>query len=342
MICFLSVVFPAVFPLRIAHHIFTMKSGLRGSFTPSEVYQKMYGKGLAALLLMIVLSYVSLRASFRHQILPLHTKFISKNVAAIIEDRPLSSLAPLLLHFSSVLGPEWPILLFTSEGKEPKSPAFRRAIEDGRITIRRLPEDLEFTKHQAVTEFLTTPWFWEQLMPAGHVFMFQADSIICTNANITVSDFLEYDFVGAPISPTRIPILRGQGYNGGFSLRNVSLTLEIVKKASWQAELEDGMIFQEPCAANEPCQKFEDQWFYHKMKILGARLPTIEVAKKFSVETEWYETPLGYHQVDRWWKDKESLAQIHNWCPEHALATTDLLINHKKTASEKPSEKSDA
>ncbi|KAI9056175.1 hypothetical protein LZ554_001103 [Drepanopeziza brunnea f. sp. 'monogermtubi'] len=54
-----------------------------------------------------------------------------KNVAAIIEDRPLANLAPLLLHFSSVLGPAWPSVLFTSKNTFlNQSIPFRRAVEE--------------------------------------------------------------------------------------------------------------------------------------------------------------------------------------------------------------------
>ncbi|PMD58085.1 uncharacterized protein K444DRAFT_631145 [Hyaloscypha bicolor E] len=37
-----------------------------------------------------------------------------KKMAAVLETRPLSHLLPLILHFSSVLCPEWPIYVFMS------------------------------------------------------------------------------------------------------------------------------------------------------------------------------------------------------------------------------------
>jgi hypothetical protein len=298
----------------------------------STLYSRRHSIGLIAIAFALISIY-----TFRHpfqetitrNVLSFPSKPIPKtNVAAIIEDRPLSNLVPLLLHFSSVLGPGWPVVLFTSEGNEPNSLAFRRAVEDGRISVRYLPADVQFAKHQAVSEFLTTLWFWEQLAPAGHIFMFQADSIVCTNADIPVDDFLEYDFVGAPIDvPKNPPNGHGEGYNGGFSLRNRSMILDIVNKFSWQAEKDAGKISQAGCVTQEPCLKFEDQWFYHKMKEMPeARLPTREVASHFAVETVWYDTPLGYHQVERWNSDK--MDKVAQWCPEYVLATTDLLVKH--------------
>ena len=254
----------------------------------------------------------------------------TKNVAVIIEDRPLSNLAPLMLYFSSILGPSWPIILFTSGDSAPNTPAFQRAVDDGHISVQKLPDGVHFDEHRAVTEFLTLPWLWEQLAPAGHVLMFQADSIICANSERRVEDFLQYDFVGAPIDvPTDPSFGHGEGYNGGLSLRNRSMMLDIVNKFSWAAEMKEGSISLTGCVTQEPCLKFEDQWFYHKMKdIPGVRLPTKEVAASFAVETVWYDTPLGYHQVERW--NSAKMDQVAEWCPEYKMATTDLIIAHGK------------
>jgi hypothetical protein len=240
---------------------------------------------------------------------------IVKNVAVIIEDRSVENLVPLLLHFSSVLGPDWPIILYTSRDVVPDSAPLHRAIEKRRIAIRMLPSDVHFNNQQSVSGFLTLPWLWEQLDPAGHVLIFQADSILCSRSPLRVDDFLEYDFVGAPVDPTY-----GQGYNGGLSLRNRSMVLDIVRRFSWLGELNQAENKQEPSV------KFEDQWFYKKMKELGASLPSVEVAKTFSVETIWYDTPLGFHQIERWQSERIDL--VDQWCPEHRMATTDLLISH--------------
>ena len=311
------------------------KVGSNNAMSSSTIYNKRYSIAFVSLVLVLITIY-ALRHSFRETIngedlFPPSKSNQRTNVAAIIENRPLSNIAPLLLHFSAILGPDWPIVLFTAEGNEPGAPAFRRAIENGRISVRYLPADIQFDKHQAVSEFLTTPWFWEQLAPAGHIFMFQADSIVCTNADLRVDDFLEYDFVGAPIDvPKDPPNGHGEGYNGGFSLRNRTMMLDIVNRFSWQEEKDAGKISQAGCVTQEPCLKFEDQWFYHKMKDMSeARLPTQEVASHFAVETIWYDKPLGYHQVERWNSDK--MDKVAEWCPEYALATTDLLVKHPAT-----------
>lgn len=233
-----------------------------------------------------------------------------KNVAAIVETRPLDTLVPLFLHFSTVLGPEWPVHIFTTQTTIPASLPLRRAITSGHIVIRLLPLNTSFKNHQDVSQFLTEPWLWESLAPADHVLFFQADSMLCANSPVRVEDFLEYDFVGAPIDPN---LGHGdEGMNGGLSLRNRQMTLDVIAAYSWLDELKDATSY-------DPKGVYEDQWFYKKMKAMGAKLPDQETAQKFSVETLWYDTPLGFHKIAGWNMDR--VEEIDRYCPEHRLAT---------------------
>lgn len=76
-----------------------------------------------------------------------------------------------------------------------------------------------------------------------------------------------------------------------------------------------------------PWEDYEDQWFFRRLADLpkkwngqrGANLPPMEVAMTFSVETVYYDKPLGYHQVGLLFGDK--VAEIGTWCPEYHLCT---------------------
>ncbi|KAJ4419194.1 hypothetical protein N0V82_005101 [Gnomoniopsis sp. IMI 355080] len=225
--------------------------------------------------------------------------------AVIIETSIIANLIPIMLHFSNVLGPNWRMTLFTLEKdwEEPLSPVFQRALISGRIEIRFLPEDAELTSSHGVSVFLTQKWIWEQLASAERVLLFQADSIICTKSQEAVDDYFKYDFIGAPIDPKY-----GQGYNGGLSLRNPRLFLEVVKETDFLTSGEE----------------FEDQFFYKKLKEKNAVMPSEEIAKTFSVETIYYETPLGYHQPQRW--QVNNMGAIETWCPE-----VKMLIGRRAT-----------
>lgn len=215
--------------------------------------------------------------------------------AVIIESAMIPNLVPLTLHFATVLGPAWGLVLFTlADGwVEPRSPAFQRHLASGHIEVRFLPPATALTSSQAVSRFLTAPWLWEQLAGARRVLLFQSDSVLCAKSEAAVDDYFEYDYVGAPIAP-----MYGQGYNGGLSLRNPAAFLNVTREVDFAAS----------------GHEFEDQFFYQELKRRGAAMPAVEVAKTFAVETIYYETPLGYHQPQRW--QAQRMGEIEQWCPE--------------------------
>lgn len=230
-------------------------------------------------------------------------------VAVTMETRPLANLIPVILHFHSVLGPAWPIVLYTTAttftNLTSTSAAFARAVDAGRVEIRHLPASAALDSHRAVSLFLTDPWLWRDVAPYQHVLLFQADSILCANSAQKVDDFLGWDLVGAPIDAAF-----GRGYNGGLSLRNRARTLDVVLRYSFA---------DDSSAEDAPGHfQFEDQWLYTRMAETmggeGARLPPEDVARSFAVETIWQDRPLGFHQPSRWQKDR--MPEIMEYCPE--------------------------
>ncbi|KAI1282465.1 hypothetical protein F5Y07DRAFT_240522 [Xylaria sp. FL0933] len=243
-------------------------------------------------------------------------------VAVIVEDRPLGNLIPVLLHFHSVLGPEWPMILYTSKRtattlltSSSSSSPFSRAVASSAIEIRHLPPNTTFASHASVSQFLASPFLWTDLAPYAKVLLFQADSILCGAAPRHVDDFLAYDLVGAPIAPRF-----GAGFNGGLSLRSRELVLRVLRR--WDFAVDSAV----PEAPRE--WRFEDQWFYARMRDLAAdgelqgelgirvNLPDADTAGLFAVETVWVEgaRPLGFHQPRRW--QEEHMEEIMAYCPE--------------------------
>lgn len=275
----------------------------------------------------------------------------------IIETDPsrAPNLVPIILHFANILGPRWPVVLLTLRARwaEPASPAFRRHAAAGRVRVDFLPEGTAFPSHAAVSLFLARPWLWERFQSAGRVLLFQADSVLCGASGRAVEDYLGWDFVGAPVAPAY-----GVGYNGGLSLRNPRLLLEVLRDPGNDFARDSGLGAVEGAVGgagegrgevaareegggqgqsqekdkekeeekeqkeenNNPppkpsWMKFEDQWFYMKLKERGAKLPDQDVARTFSVETVYYEKPLGYHQPFRWLNAQQK-KQAMEWCPE--------------------------
>jgi hypothetical protein len=168
--------------------------------------------------------------------------------AVIIETRFRTNLIPLILHFGSVLGPSWPIVIYTSPesvGLFSASAALNRYLKTGTVELRLLPQSTLFTNSDSVNEFMTDKWLWEDLAPAEHILIFQSDSMLCANAARSVDDYFEYDLVGAPIAPHL-----GNGYNGGLSLRKRSSILKVLNKWNWIDTKDQG-----------DKERYEDQWF---------------------------------------------------------------------------------
>lgn len=174
---------------------------------------------------------------------------VQDKAAVIIETRFRQNLIPLILHFSAVLGPQWPVLIYTSAesvGQFSASAALARYLRLSLIQIRILPQTVLFTDSDSVSAFLTNSWIWESLAPAEHILLFQSDSMLCGNAARSVEDYFDYDFIGAPIRGEF-----GKGYNGGLSLRKRSSVLRVLGTWDWEETKKDG-------------DRFEDQWFYNR------------------------------------------------------------------------------
>lgn len=215
--------------------------------------------------------------------------------AVIVESNMIPNLIPVMLHFATVLGPAWGMVLFTLRDNwvEPLSAPFQRLQDEGRVEVRFLPEGTKLADSGSVSRFLTSPWLWEQVVDAKRVLLFQSDSILCARSEERVEDYFKYDLVGAPIAEQY-----GQGFNGGLSVRNPRVFLNITRSVDFASS----------------GHEFEDQYFYAELKKAGAELPTVEAAMTFAVETMYYETPLGYHQPQRWQAAK--MGNIEEWCPE--------------------------
>ena len=167
----------------------------------------------------------------------------SYKVAVIIDTRASGNIVPLVLHFSSVLGPTWPVVIYTPAdnfGTFSTSASLLRYQKIGRVIVRPLAEGVWFPNWDSVSVFLTTSWLWEELAPAEQILLFQSDSVLCSNSVRSVEDFFEYDYIGAPIHPHW-----GRGFNGGLSLRRRSTIMRVLTDWTYM-----------------PGQGPEDQWFF--------------------------------------------------------------------------------
>lgn len=120
--------------------------------------------------------------------------------------------------------------------------------------------------------------FWKQYRNYDNVLIFQHDSMILRDG---IEEFLEYDFIGAPIEHIAFPAM-----NGGLSLRKPKAMMECIRLRP-----RNRSIYR---------NHNEDMYFSFILSELGYNLPTKEVAQKFSVETIFGLGSFGYHQPETW------------------------------------------
>lgn len=263
----------------------------------------------------------------------------SKTVATITDTQFTPVTIPLIMHFHAVLGPSWPIVFFTTQqvidehltskdnnnSNDPTSTndtntkrdnnhsdlsgSWRRAVREGSIEIRTLPDHFDMKSRKGVNLYLSDKWLWEQLAPAQHVLLFQTDAIVCANSGYVLEDFLQYDFIGAFMS-TNAEML----YNGGLSLRNRSMLLDILNSENNGVEvIQDG--------------EGEDGYFSRKVGERGGNLPAREVAGTFALQYrrnfDKKARPLGYHKIHK--NVPDYMPDIAKWCPEIALTKRGTL-----------------
>ncbi|OIW34067.1 hypothetical protein CONLIGDRAFT_652437 [Coniochaeta ligniaria NRRL 30616] len=195
------------------------------------------------------------------------SKFNESKVALLIENRINPILAPLMLHFISVVPPDW---RFRFMGSVPsveylnKSMAIREHVAAGKLDLTYIPANMSTGSQEEISRFLTNLWLYEVvLQPAEWLLVFQTDSILCANSRQTLNDYLEFDWVGAPWNP------HGRfGGNGGLSLRRVSAIIDVLRN-------------QERVPGSEP----EDVWLTERLGHRpGSKLANGTISSTFSGE----------------------------------------------------------
>lgn len=168
---------------------------------------------------------------------PKVSPFNATKVALLIETREIPILAPLILHFISVVPPDWRFRFMGSVESVRYlnvSMAIRSQVASGKLDLTYVPSNMSTNSQEAISRFMTNLWLYETLLaPAEHLLVFQTDSILCANSKQNLNDYLEYDWVGAPwAEEDRF------GGNGGLSLRRVSSIIDVLKHQQRQDDTE--------------------------------------------------------------------------------------------------------
>jgi len=222
----------------------------------------------------------------------------SDKVAVIVVPRIAHRLAAAVLNVLSILPPEWKTQIFHSPEITDYVTGLRslwRYFQSGQLSFHpTVNYSMTYSEFDAL---LKTASFWNQV-EGEHVLIFQLDSVLCSNSPFSISDFLAYDWVGAPWEGS--PHLTG---NGGLSLRRKSKLLETISK----------------CPIDR--HWLEDKWFALCFDYLAEQqnftinLPPRDVSMTFAVETLYWPYPFAVHKP--WphlpWHEMKKLLEF---CPD--------------------------
>ena len=151
------------------------------------------------------------------------TRVSNLGVMWIIERTDLA--LKVLQLFERRLGPDWRFQLFVARDLDSyyfSKPYIRKLVDEGRLIFYSWPR---MTREQ-YARLCINPSFWEEKVHGDRVLMFQTDSVPCSGSPHDISEFYDYDFVGAPW-----PDL-DYGGNGGLSLRNRTALIQLLKAHS--------------------------------------------------------------------------------------------------------------
>ncbi|TGJ72983.1 hypothetical protein EYR41_000103 [Orbilia oligospora] len=248
-------------------------------------------------------------------------------LALLIETRPMGHLAPLLLHMITIVPPDWRFLfLGTNESISHLNSSLpvQGHERNGKLDLMLIPENISVAGAEETSQTFTNLWFYDEVLGGNrgveHLLVFQTDSILCANSELSLNDWLQYDWVGAPWN-----LQDKFGGNGGLSLRKISKIKQVLQ-------------FQERIPETDP----EDLWLIKRIGLLpGANMATARQEAEFSVENVWHSSPMGFHlgmSGERLpggvWDREDNRKRIYEYCPEIKMIMKMRLERERCTQDE--------
>jgi hypothetical protein len=220
-----------------------------------------------------------------------------QNIAVIVEFRTTDLLVSVIHNVNHHIPSTWPIQIFHGKDNQNfiQNSTLAPLIASGKIFLTLLEE---VYGKERTNELLTTPKFWERVR-GEKILFFQIDSIMCSNSPHKITDFLQYDYVGAPWDPSWYSFSKVDLVgNGGFSLRSRSKILALLALVPYNSKVP------------------EDVWYSTNLRRVNGSIAPVDVAKTFAVESVYYERPLGAHRFSLKCAIRAKLFQT---CPESMM-----------------------
>jgi hypothetical protein len=191
----------------------------------------------------------------------------------IVEPRSMDLTILAIKNFLYLLQDKcWGLIIFHGTDNE----TFIKNKLQGIKNINYFNINKQNLKEEEYNDLLCSQDFWKKIKSCGakNALIFQSDTLLLKN---NLDDFLHYDYVGAPWHVKWMGMI--EVGNGGLSLRNVDKMLHISKYCPRLQYM-----------------KNEDVYFGYWCIMREFKIAPVDVAKMFSVETVYYESPCGLHK----------------------------------------------
>lgn len=233
---------------------------------------------------------------------PLSSPAKYANIAVLVEFRSIDLLVSAVMNIYHNIPSSWPIQIFHGQSNLEfikSSPGLNPLMSNGRIILTEWKPKLKKDYTRNTNEIFTNISFWQQIQ-GDKILFFQLDSVMCSNSPHKITDFLHYDYIGAPWDVEVCCGLKGIPVgNGGFSLRSRLKTIQLLQILPWDNGLN------------------EDAWYSVNLpRYVNASIPPIEIAKTFAVESIYYPHPMGVHKLLLSYRERR---RLYKTCPEARL-----------------------
>jgi hypothetical protein len=262
------------------------------------------------------------------------TAYNSSKLAIMIEARAFPHLVPQIHHMMTVVPPDWRFLFIGSNNSVAlvgKAVGTKYQQAAGKLDLMIAPEPWSIEDREQVWRMLTDIRFYDELLPGVEwLLKFESDSILCSNSETSLNDWLDFDWAGSP----RLASLKILGLQHSMALDLVIMTNLCRTPDDWFAG-NGGLSIRRISAIRrvlriqerENNSMPEDEWFGKRViSVPGLKVATGEMEDHFSVEEIYHEKPMGYHLRSGnghlpggVWKNRDQRKAILKYCPEIAI-----------------------
>lgn len=208
----------------------------------------------------------------------------------LIEPRPHPHLEYVLRNVMYFLGSGWGLQIFTGM---QNMQYIQEIVKDwNTVYVYQLArDDLSIYEYNQIRK---DPNFWK-VVKGEYVLCVETDSLLCSG---NIREFLSYDYIGAPWVSSLALSPKCLVGNGGLSLRRRRAMIEI------------GSV----CNRDYSFFRADDIFYSINMHLYHEKynLPSVDVAKRFSVEAIYYPKPFGVHKAWRYLPEHQLRAILNN------------------------------